>query len=265
MALPKLNKNVLFIGGAILLGLMAALLSVSYVQKRVDEATNAAARPSVPETRVVVSKRDLAIGEMVGPDDFLARAVPLDFIPADAISPEEYGKFVGRLVRAPIKRGAPVSASALVPLHDRFSRVIVPGKVGYTLSVSENNSISGMIAPGDAVDILLHYEADSARQDVGERVVPLLQNIVVLATGQKIHDVVEASNAGGFSSVTLELDPEQAEKLTVGQAMGSLRVLLRNVEDGTPFGLRGLTERALEATFGQGGSDSVEYIIGGSN
>src|SRR5690606_8748781 len=167
VALPKLSKNVLFIGGAILLGLMAALLSASYVQKRVDEATNAAARPSVPETRVVVSKRDMAIGEMVGPEDFLARAVPLAFIPADALSPEACRKLVGRRLRAPSQRGAPMSASALVPLHDRFSRVIVPGNFGYTLSVSENNSISGISAPGDAVDILRHYQADTAGQDVG--------------------------------------------------------------------------------------------------
>lgn len=270
MALPKLNKNVLFLGGAILLGLVAALLSVSYVQKRVAEATSAAEKPAVPEARVVVSRRDLAVGEPVGPDDFLARTVPVDFIPADAISPEEYGNFVGRMVRAPIKRGAPVSASALVPIYDRFSRVIVPGKVGYTLSVNENNSISGMIAPGDAVDILLHYDGDSeasqGQSAVGERVVPLLQNIVVLATGTKIEDMPGDTEAGGFSSVTLELDPAQAEQLTVGQEMGDVRVLLRNIEDGTPFGLAGLTEKALKATFGGSvGSDSVEYIIGGSN
>ena len=66
-----------------------------------------------------------------------------------------------------------------------------------------------------------------------------------------------------FSSITVVLDPDQAERLTVGQKTGDLRVLLRNIEDRTPFGLDGLTEKALMSTFGGLGIDDVEYIIGG--
>ncbi len=268
MALPRLNKNALFLGAAILLGLIAALLSVSYVRERVDEAT-AAARVTVAKAQVVVAARDMAIGETVSPNDLLTRSVPLDFIPADAITLEEHERYIGRMARAPIKRGAPLSASALVPLYNQFSRVVVPGKVGYTLSVNENNSLSGMIAPGDSVDILLTYDANegagmSVRADQGERVVPLLENVVVLATGSRVGEALPGRDNVAFSSITLELDPEQAERLTVGQQTGDLRVLLRNIEDRTPFGLNGLTEKALMSTFGGLGIDEVEYIIGGS-
>lgn len=264
MAIKRPNKNVLYLGGALALGLVAALLSVSYVRQRVDEAT-AAARVVVTEQTVVVSRRDLAAGETITEADMVTRSVPVDFIPADAVTSENYGGFVNRIVRAPIKRGTPLSAGALVPLYDKFSHVIVPGRVGYTLSVNENNSISGMIAPGDAVDILLAYDADdgaggSAR--TGRRVVPLLENITVLATGTRVADTPGGDGNAAFSSVTLELDPGQAEQLTVGQKMGDLRVLLRNFEDKTPFGLSGLSERALKALFGGVGGDDVEYIIG---
>lgn len=265
MALPKLNKNALFLGGAVLLGLVAALLSVSYIRERVAEAT-AAARVQVAQAQVVVSRRDLGVGDMVTEADLVTRQVPLDFVPADALTTETYGDYVNRLVRAPIKRGTPLSASALVPLYSQFSRVVVPGKVGYTLSVNENNSISGMIAPGDSVDILLTYNADEnapeGRPKQGDRVIPLLDNIVVLATGSKVGETLPGEDNAAFSSITLELDPAQAEKLTIGQKAGDLRVLLRNIEDRTPFGLGGLTEKSLMGAFSIGVED-VEYIIGG--
>ncbi|MBB1061991.1 Flp pilus assembly protein CpaB [Lysobacter spongiae] len=248
---------------------MAALLSISYIREKVAEAT-AAAKVDVVETQVVVSARDLAIGDTVAEGDLVTRSVPVDFVPADAVTSANYMDYVNRMVRAPIKRGTPLSASALVPLYDKFSHVIVPGKVAYTLSVNENNSISGMIEPGDAVDILLTYDADkgvdtsSPTQKRGERVVPLLESITVLATGSRVGEVIPGEENLAFSSVTLELDPSQAEQLTIGQGAGEIRVLLRNFEDKTPFGLTGLTEKSLMSLFGSQAGDDVEYIIGGN-
>lgn len=267
MALPKLNKNALFLAGAVVLGLIAALLSVSYIRQRVEEAT-AAARVSVAEATVVVAKRDLAIGETLAASDIVTRSVPVDFIPADVVSPDRYPEFVGRMVRAPIKAGAPLSASTLVPVYDKFSRVIAPGKIGYTMSVNENNSISGMISPGDSVDIMLSYSQDSGddAKQASERVAPLLKDILVLATGTRIGETPAGNQAAaGFSSITLELDARQAEKLTLGQETGKIRVLLRNIKDNAPLGLAGMTEEALRRSLGGAGSgiDGVQYIIGG--
>ncbi|WP_167285368.1 Flp pilus assembly protein CpaB [Marilutibacter alkalisoli] len=263
-----MNKNVLFLGGAILLGIIAALLSVSYIQERVAEAT-AAVQVEVAETQVVVSRRNLDIGDTISESDMVTRNMPVDFVPADAVTTENYVGFIDRMVRSPIKQGTPLSASALVPAYDKFSHVIVPGKVGYTLSVNENNSISGMIAPGDRVDILLTYSGDKdfgggKKSNQGDKVVPLLENITVLATGTRIGDVPEGMGDSAFSSVTLELAPNQAELLTAGQKTGDLRVLLRNYEDNTPFGLSGLSEKTLMSLFSSGGGDDVEYIIGGN-
>ena len=268
MALPKINKNALLLAGALGLGLVAAFLSISYVKQRVAAAEDAA-RGDVEEQEVVVTKRAFEIGETVTESDLSTRMVPTEFLPADAVLPDAYQSILNRMVRAPIREGAPLSGGSLVPLYDQFSRVIVPGKVGYTLSVDENNSISGMIAPGDSVDILMTFEntdtpvAEGATKP-GERVVPLLENVTVLATGRRVGETVvtdETSNEG-FSSITLELDPRQAEQLTVGRKTGEIHVILRNIEDKTPFGLTGLTEKALMESIGGDASDDVEYIIG---
>lgn len=268
MALPKLNKNALLLIGALALGLVAAVLSVSYVQKRVDIA-KAALEAGNRRVPVVVPKRALDIGEIVAESDLSVREVPEDLLPADAVLPSEYGNILNRMVRAPVREGVPLSGSALVPLYDQFSRVINPGKVGYTMPVDEVNSVSGMIAPGDSVDILLSFENKEASGDGavkqrpdGPSVAPLLENVRVLATGQRVGETVGNELNAAYSSVTFELDPWQAETLTVGSKSGQLHVMLRNLDDTTPFGLTGLTEKTLMESMGGASSDDVEYIIG---
>ena len=268
MARPNINKNVLFLGGAILLGLFAAFLSVSYVQQRAERAEAAVSRPSFQETQVVVSRRDLAVGDSIREADMVTRTVPVDFVPADAVTFANHEQYIDRIVRAPIRRGTPLSAGSLVPAAQQFSRIVAPGRVGYTLTVNENNSISGMISPGDRVDVLLTFDGDKPTAGgsfitTGDRVVPLLENVLVLATGSQVGEV-PGQEQRGFSSVTFELAPEQAETLTVAQQTGNLRVLLRNMDDQTPFGLGGITERAMLTRFGGfGGAEGVEMIIGG--
>ena len=267
MPMPKINRNVLTMAAAIVLGLAAALVAVSYVQRQVDART---ARAGSAEVEIAVANRDFAIGETMLDGDFASRPVPADFVPADAITPDNYLQYAGRMVRAPIRQGAPLSASALVPLHDQFSRVLKAGTVGYTLPVDETNSVSGMVAPGDRVDVLLTFDGDSAEANAGggkgnkqgSQVVPLLENILVLATGGRVGDTPVTDDSAGYANVTLELEPAQAEKLTVAQKAGQLRLLLRSKDDDSPFYLDGLTQAGLLQAY-QGGADGVEYIIGG--
>lgn len=269
MALPKLNKNVLFIGGALLLGGLAALMSVTYVKETISKAV---AKAQVDETEIVVTGQDLEVGQAITEDEMVLRNVPTEFVPADAVTAENYGEYVNRLVRSPVRGGAPLSASALVPAAQQFSRVIPLGKVGYTLSVNENNSVSGMIAPGDAVDIFFTVGAEESQDggakrngSTGERVFPLLENITVLATGARVGETLGDEESDAYSTMTLELSPDQAQKLTVAEETGDLRIILRNLDDKTPFNLDGLTENELMASFGGIKTDGVEYIIGGSN
>lgn len=266
MPMPKINKNFLYMAGALVLGVVAALMAVNYVQKQVDART---AKVMTAGVNVAVANRDFAIGETMTADDFASREVPADFVPADAVTPDDYNQYAGRMVRAPIRQGAPLSASALVPLYDQFSRVVKAGMVGYTLPVDENNSVSGMVAPGDRVDVLLTFDGDNAAAaggakttKQGSQVVPLLENILILATGGRVGDTPATEETAGYSNITLELEPAQAEQITVAQKAGQLRLLLRSKDDDSPFYLNGLTQAGLLQAY-QGGADGVEYIIGG--
>jgi pilus assembly protein CpaB len=253
----QVNRNLVFLLVALVLGVLAAFLAVNYVQNTIS------ARTTVVEDTIVVGvpKRDMAAGELLGPDDLAARPVPPDLAPADAITPDNYALNVGRLLRAPIRQGAPVSAAALVPLYEQFSAVIAKGNVAYNLSVDENNSISGMIIPGDFVDILLTVDDE----DNGARVMPLLENIGVLATGTRVGETPIDDSTTGYGSITLEVSPESAQRLAVAAKSGSLRVILRQIDDRRPFMLNGLTRKQLLSPHQVDEQSGVQYIFGGKN
>lgn len=259
MKAPKIavNRNIVFLLAALALGGLAAWLAVGYVQRTIEEKTTVQ-----PEDTVLVGvpKRDIAAGELLGPDDLAARPVPPDLVPADVITPDNYQQYVGRLLRAPVRQGAPVSASALVPLYEQFSAVIGKGNVAYNLSVDENNSISGMLIPGDHVDILLTVDDEAS----GARVLPLMENVLVLATGTRVGEMPLDQDSAGFGSITLEVSPDHAQRLAVADKAGSLRVMLRQTDDRRPFLLDEVTQKQL---LGAGDDDQagVQYILGGSN
>ena len=270
MQKPNISRNLLYIIIAVVMAILAALIAVRYVQKQVDERT----RDDRAMVQVAVPVADMPQGAIIAAGDLASRSVPAELAPADAVTPENHAEYEGRMLRAPVRGGAPLSAAALVPLYDQFSKIIPQGKVAYTLSVDENNSVSGMIAPGDLIDILFMKDGEQGTGQgpaTGVEVLPLLSQIKVLATGSRVGEKVtpegEAEDeAQGFSSVTLELDHRQANQLAVASKAGNLRVLLRELHDTSPGSASGLSENELLQSLGAGGargSNGIEFIIGG--
>lgn len=276
MQKPKISRNHIYIIVALVMAVLAALIAVNYVQTTVAERTQDNRRM----IDVAVPLADMPQGAIVQPGDLAVRSVPAEFAPADAVTPDNHAEFEGRMLRSPARGGAPLSASALVPLNEHFSSLIPKGKVAYTLSVDENNSISGMLVPGDLIDILFvkDKDGDPAAARAGARVLPLLQQVRVLATGTRIGERVAREgqpdgDTQGFSSVTLELDQAQAKSLVIASQVGALRVLLRDAKDLSPGPAQGLSEREWLRSLGvsdvaPGGTtgargNRIEFIIGG--
>jgi pilus assembly protein CpaB len=273
----NMSGNFAFIAIAVVMGVLASFIAIRYVQRQVEVRTGDHRRM----VDVAVPKADLPQGTVISVDDLAIRSVDAEMVPADAVTPGNHDEYMGRILRSPVRGGVPLSASALVPLYDQFSAIIPAGKIAYNLSVDENNSISGMVAPGDLIDILFIKDADSstsARKLAGMQSYPLLDQIKVLATGSRVGEHATRSGQGdygteAYSTLTLELDHDQASMLTIATRTGSLRVLLRQISDRTTRVGNVLTENELlqklrneapkkVATAGSA-SARVEFIIGG--
>jgi pilus assembly protein CpaB len=259
--MPAVNRNFLYLGGAILLGVVASFMAVHYINNQVAART----RTTPTETRqVVVPVRDLEKGASISKDDIAVRDVPAEFIPADALTPDNYESYLGQVLRSPLTHGAPISSSAVDLVTDHFSNVIDPGKVAYSIQVDESNSVSGLIVPGDHLDILLLMSGEGRDQ-----IRPLLGDVPVLATGKRAKGVRSDAKDGDndtYSNITLGLAPDDAQRLGMAMKVGELRVLLRPAGNRQPFDLKTLSKADLlrmgrPVHEGSG----IQFIIGGNS
>lgn len=255
--MPSVNRNLLYLLVAVVLGVAASLLAVRYVNEQVASRTHVTS----PETRqVVVPVHDLEKGTTLSSNDVAVRDVPVDFVPTGALTPENYQKYLGQVLRAPLTHGAPIDGSVIDLVSEHFSNVIEPGHVAYTVQVDETNSVSGLIVPGDHIDLLL-----LTTQSEQERIRPLLGRVLVLATGQQAKGVrSETTNNKSFSNITLELAPADAQRVGMALKVGELRVMLRNADSREPFEL-GMLTRADLLRLGRPvrAGAGIEFIIGG--
>jgi pilus assembly protein CpaB len=254
--MSRVNKNVMYLLVAAGLGIVASFMAVQYINKQV------AARTPVDHTQtvsVVVPVHPMEKGAILKKEDLSARDVPEDMVPADVVTPDTYQSFLGQVLRAPLAQGAPLSASAVDLVADHFSNVINKGDVAYTIQVDETNSASGLMVPGDHVDILLMLTEQSSL-----RIMPLQSNVLVLATGRRAKGIQNAEGTSEvYSNVTLELAPSDAQRVAIAGKSGELRLMLRHAGSDEPFNLRTFSKADLLRVGPLHNSTGVEFIIGG--
>ena len=136
----------------------------------------------------------------------------------------------GRVVISPFKASEAVLESRLAPENvtvGGVSAVIKPGMRAVAVKGDKVIGISGFIQPGNRVDVLVTLKDPNTKNETTKMV---LSNVLVLATGTEIQE----KNDGKPSPVdvyTLEVDPEQSEKLSLAAAEGKLQFALRNSMD----------------------------------
>ncbi len=208
--------------------------------------------PKVKTVDVVVAKRNLKPGEVVSADTMAVRPFPQEFVASNAIRPDKFDGFIGAKLSQSLQAGeALVSASMAGADIATFSSKVKPGIRALTVTVDEVNSVSGMLQPGDHIDLLLSVKppvnigAGPASQGP-EVTVPLLQDVLVLATGKQVRPGQgdDLSNRS-FAAITVEVSPEQAQKLVVAQRGGKLTAMLRNPGDHTELTMQSLDIYAL--------------------
>ncbi|MEQ1705996.1 MAG: Flp pilus assembly protein CpaB, partial [Rickettsiales bacterium] len=139
--------------------------------------------------------------------------------------------FNGAVVRRTVRAGEPIVVSMLMkPGEGGFmSAVLEPGKRAVSISVNPISGNAGFVSPGDRVDLLLTYRvknsanADSgAEESVGTET--FAQGVRVLAVDQSLDN--PENKAILAKTITVEVTPVQAEKISVASEMGKISVAL---------------------------------------
>jgi pilus assembly protein CpaB len=232
LARLRAHRTAFLFLGALVFGAMAVVGMRNYIGDRLA-VERERLQPRHDMVELVVAKRDLSKGETVGPDTMAVREVPREFAPGGAIDPDRFDALIGARLAVPMRGGEPLLAGLLSGAEAAgFSSRLKPGIRAMTVAVDEVNSLSGMLQPGDRIDLMLSVRPQpSAGAALPEITRTLMQDVLVLATGRQIRPVSDTPAARAFTAITVEVDPDQAQKLVVAQRNGRLTATLRNPDD----------------------------------
>ncbi|MGY2905426.1 Flp pilus assembly protein CpaB [Bradyrhizobium sp. URHC0002] len=180
-----------------------------------------------------VAARPLPKGTLARDEDFTVRSVLPERVPPGAIleTPDSKIGLPGSLVRKFVDAGSPITLQDVLRPRDRgfLATVLAPDSRAISIKVDEESGVSGLIRPGDYVDVVLTQvfdKADPARRAVSETI---LRNVRAIAIDQEIVQGGRAISTivGKTQTVSLEVAPEQVKKVTVARQLGTLSVVVR--------------------------------------
>jgi pilus assembly protein CpaB len=235
----------LLLGAAVLVALISALLIYNYMQKKTTVKAVA-----VETQTVAVSVADLSWGtvirkEMVKTQPYLKSSLPAGYFP-------DVSSLEGRVLLSPVKTGEPILESRLAPTTVKaggVAAVVSPKKRAVGVKVDRVIGVAGFIHPGNRVDVLVTITSQEMRNPVTKIV---LENILVLAAGPEVEPKGKAEKPAQVDVITLEVTPEEAEKLTLSATQGKIQLALRNFTDTEDVLTRGVTIPALLASYSEG-------------
>lgn len=185
---------------------------------------------------IVVIRRDTPAGTYLTEQMLATREVPLRYASASSIGEGEYESVLGKVLQVSMKAGEPVLSTNVDEPADGFSGQVRHGIRAMTIEIDEVNSVSGMLRPGDRIDLLFSTRSPLAGANGSDISRPLMQDLLVLATGSQTDNHLDSPDElNAFNTMTVEVSPEQAQKLVLAQRSGRLTALLRNPDDRRPI------------------------------
>ncbi len=198
-----------------------------------------------PRVKVLVMRRDVSVGELLLPIDFVWTDWPestlnINYVTED-LMPDALEQFSQSVVRIAMYENEPVLPQKIVKKGETgyMAALLSPGMRAVSVEISTDSASGGFILPNDRVDVMVTYmvQVESGNGDGGgddKQDIPvttvILENARVLAIDQQVQQGEGGSYAIG-STATLELGREEARLLAMAERMGSISLALRSVRD----------------------------------
>jgi pilus assembly protein CpaB len=233
------NKRLIIaVMAAVVFGLIAAV-SVSRFLASAQEYTKNL-------HNVVIAKTEIPVGSRIIAEQLTVAQFPRNVAPEGAFAKID-DNLVGRVAVTKISAREPIMESRLAPIGSAAGLVsLIPeGYRAMNVRVDDVVGISGFIMPGTLVDIVVVIEPPdngSQRERISKIV---LQNIKVLANGSNLDKPKNEKEAERVKTVTLQVTPEQAEKLALASSEGRLQLVMRNSIDQGDEVTSGATKKSL--------------------
>ncbi len=231
----KNTRALIVLAVALLAGIGAVFLAFRWLSNQ--SSSNVA--------QVAVAATDISLGQRISADMVKLVDWPTGSVPAASFAQAE--KLDGRVARTGLLRGEPILETKLAPKGTQggLSAVIGEGRRAITVRVNDVIGVAGFALPGNFVDIIVntHRESNgSGGRDLAISKI-VLERILVLAVAQEVSR--DETKPRVVNAVTLEVTPEQAEKIDLARSVGTLSLVLRNQVDPGDATTAGVTKESL--------------------
>lgn len=226
---------------AVFFGLIAAYGIYNFLSSKQKEADSLRAA----NQDIVVAGKDIPPGTILNEEVIKKGLVkttpwPKSSIPVGAFSSPQ--QVVGKVNRVKILANEPILESRLAGEGAGLTVRLEAGKRALAVRVDEIIGVSGFIVPDDRVDVILTTTPVGGNQDTKVSKI-ILQNKRVLSVAQSTEQ--KEGKPQLARSITLEVTPEDAEKLSLASQEGQIALALRGLGDDTEAKTIGSNKRAL--------------------
>lgn len=223
-----MNRTLLILSSALLLGGIA--MFYVYAEAFIDQETGG---PRVP---VLTAAVDIPFGRPMESSWLTVKNLPQSYVEERHLRASDLRRLIGVPLAQSVRSGEAVLRTDLSTLSAQqrtLSGEIPQGKRAVSIHAHPESSFTGLLRPGDRVDVLLTV-GDSRIAGSGRTVV-LAQNLLVLSVGLGVErswdDERHRAREDFTTQVSLEVGLREAQQLTLGRGEGVIRLLLRNPND----------------------------------
>ncbi|HEX3996821.1 MAG TPA: Flp pilus assembly protein CpaB [Acetobacteraceae bacterium] len=190
-----------------------------------------------PTKMILVAAVQIDAGSLVTADDLQQKEIPVTEMTKEynIDTPDIRRGLMGAMVKRNLGVGEAIRSDDIMRPSDHgfMAAVLSPGMRAVTINVDAASGSSGLIWPGDRVDLILTQVNNDPNASIGRRISAhtVLSNVRVVAVDSQLvagpnrnaAAIVDAANR----TVTLEVDEDQAQRVAVGMRLGRLSVSVR--------------------------------------
>jgi pilus assembly protein CpaB len=233
--MESVNKKVILI--AVIMALITSFLVYIYIKKVTTKPE------TVSYTKIYVASKTMTAKYKITEDDIKETKVTYDLVNSKAVLNK--ADIVGKRLKDRVIEGEQILVDRLVDDNKLNLAYNVPdGKRAISVAVAEDIQVAGLIRPDDFVDVIASFDSD--KEDGTIKITKtIVQNVQVLALGQELIIKEDEKKAELPKTVTLAVNPADAEKIVYAVEFGRIRLTLRNIEDKKQGGADGAIKKDM--------------------
>jgi pilus assembly protein CpaB len=219
---------------AVVLAIGTGVLTLRYLSSVNQQAQQQ--QQQVELKHVIIANHDIPARAKITPDMLTSVSRPANEVPQQALSDPKQAE--GDVALITIPQGSPLTSATIgQPAEVGLTFRLKPGMRAVSIPVDKVKAVSGLIQPGDKVDVMASVKSGAG---IPPKTFTIIRGATILAINTQLEQTgtdaaaspaPDGSGAGGGATVTLGVTPGQADLLTVADLNTTLRLALRSPQE----------------------------------